>query len=186
MNPYETPVVAGQNPDDLTNDYYSPGLRANRRAADMYGQAANGLGPSMAAVQYQRDGAQAQRATLQAMLAARGGNVAAQQSYAMGQGGNLQTAALQQAALQRQMEMAQAQAAYAGLGGQMVGTGLGYAQLGQQNAQSIGQNVLDFYAAKKEMDQNESLANKQLKIGLAQAGIGALGSALGGVSSLME
>ncbi len=163
----------------LANESRNPGLALQQQAASMYGEQAAGRGPSAAQAMLQQQSGQNLRAAMAMQGRARGGNIGQTGQQASAAFGGAQAQLSQQAAAMRAQEQLQGMAGVAGMGSQMYNQGFAYDQLASQNALQSDQNALGWYSADRGMDIQQSNFDKQMKFGLANAGIGAAGAALG-------
>lgn len=169
----------GMDYGGLSSAYQRPGLGAQTDALEMYRRQAMGLSPSVANLQMQQALQANQRAAMSMAGNARGGNLAGATQGAMGAMSGANAMAAQQGAINALAEQQAGMAGYAGLGNQLSQFGLGYAGLGQGAYDTQQQRDLDWRLGKRGLDLQESQGNRQFWGGIAQAGIGAVGGALG-------
>lgn len=157
---------------------------AQQLAYEQYRAAALGQAPSVAQAQLQAGMEANQRAAMALAARTRGGNIAGAFDSAMAAGTGAMLATNQQAAMLRAAEMEAGRAGLGALGGQLAGQQFGYDQLVQDSTINMRGQDLNYNLGKRGMDIQQEANDRQFWGGLAQAGIGALGSVLGGVSSV--
>lgn len=178
--PYSTTLTS------YGNQSREPGLAAQQDALSMFRQGAMGQGPSVAQQMLAQQSQQAQRQNMAMMQGARGGNLAGAYQQALGANSGQQAMLGQNAAILRAQEQLAAQQAYAGLGTQLYGQGMGYDQMainhlnqGAQNAinWNLGQRGMDLQAQQQRFGQGAELAKTIM------GGASAVGQMIGGAMS---
>lgn len=183
-NPRYNAQVLGQRAGDqlgLAQVDYARQQRAQQDALAMYGQAAQGLGPSAAQSVLRQGQDQAQANAMAVAASGRGGGLGGAQRGAMtaAVAGNAQ--ASQAAAQLRAQEQQAAMQGYAGLGVQLGAQ----AQQQQQMQMGMQQGLLGMQfadaAARRDAAQRSREYKTQRNLGWSQYGTGVAGSVLGAI-----
>lgn len=159
-------------------------MPAQQLAYEQYRQAALGQTPSIAEMQLQSGLEANQRAAMNLAARTRGGNLAGAFTGALGAQTGAMAATNQQAAMLRAQEMELGRAGLAGLGGQMAGQQFGYEQLAQESLLNMRGQDLNYNLGRQSNNIQKESNDRQFWGGMAQAGIGALGSALGAMGGV--
>lgn len=178
------PVIQQADYAGLAQAYGDAGREGLVDAMDMYRQQAMGLSPSLANAQMAQAIAANNRQAMSMAGNARGGNLQGSFQSAMNAGSGANAFAAQQGAINRIAEQQAGMAGLAGLSGQLSQQGMGYAGINLQNALTQDQNALAWYSAQRGLDLQQRGQDRDFYGGLARAGIGAAGSALGAAAGI--
>lgn len=167
--------------------YNQAGLAGQQDALAMWKKNAMGQGgPSAAEIAARNQGEANARAAMSVAARGRGGNLAGMQQQAMGGLAGANAQLTQNLATVRAQEQLAAQQAYAQQAAQMSQMGLGYDQLAAQTLLG-GQGLQqDWQLGNRQLDIQQQANNREFWGGIAQAGIGAFGQVMGGMSQMSD
>lgn len=187
---FDSKTAGFGNPGARSAEYYklgnatgTPGIAAQRNALNMFGQAAQGQGPSLAQSMLTQQSGQIQRGNMSMMQGARGGNIAGAYNTALGANAGQQAGLAQQAAVVQAQEQLANRQAYAQQAAQMAQQQLAYEQLAQQGLATSGQQNIDWQLGRGQLDLNRDQFDWQRNMGIGNmilGGVSALGSIVGG------